>query len=120
MSDARFSEPRLALNRVYTRRGDTGQTSLVGGQRIAKNDLRIEAYGAIDEFNSFIGVARESLRSLIAEALALTELEGILLRVQHELFNAGAILATLPKTCIPNRRVSPRRTPHSLSAKSTA
>ena len=50
----------LAINRVYTRRGDTGQTSLAGGQRLPKNDLRIEAYGTVDELNSFIGLARES------------------------------------------------------------
>jgi len=91
-----FDEPRLAINRVYTRRGDTGQTSLVGGQRIPKNDLRIEAYGTVDELNSFIGLARES-------AHELPELAGILLRVQHELFNLGSILATLPEDVHPHQ-----------------
>jgi cob(I)alamin adenosyltransferase len=91
-----FEEPRLAINRVYTRRGDTGQTSLAGGQRLPKNDLRIEAYGTIDELNSFIGLARESAR-------ALPELDGILLRVQHELFNLGSILATLPADVHPKQ-----------------
>jgi len=85
-----FEQPRLAINRVYTRRGDTGQTSLAGGQRLPKNDLRIEAYGTIDELNSFIGLARESAREL-------PELDPILRRVQHELFNLGSILATLPE-----------------------
>jgi cob(I)alamin adenosyltransferase len=96
-----FDEPRLAINRVYTRRGDTGQTSLVGGQRLPKNDLRIEAYGTIDELNSFIGLARESAREL-------PELDRILLRVQHELFNLGSILATLPEDVHPRQaRVTP-------------
>src|SRR5580658_10209483 len=85
-----FDEPRLAINRVYTRRGDSGQTSLAGGQRLPKNDLRIEAYGTVDELNSFIGLARESAREL-------PELDRILLRVQHELFNLGSILATMPQ-----------------------
>jgi cob(I)alamin adenosyltransferase len=96
MSD--FNKPRLAINRVYTRGGDAGQTSLVGGQRLAKNDLRIEAYGTIDELNSFIGLARDS-----AQQAGLTALADILLRVQHELFNAGSILATLPEDVHPKQ-----------------
>jgi cob(I)alamin adenosyltransferase len=92
MSANDFNSPRVAINRVYTKRGDSGETSLVGGQRIGKDVLRIEAYGTIDELNSFIGLARESALENSLEALAV-----ILLRVQHELFNAGSILATLPE-----------------------
>ena len=91
-----FEQPRMAINRVYTRRGDAGQTSLAGGQRLQKNDLRIEAYGAVDELNSFIGLARESAREL-------PELYGILGRVQHELFNLGSLLATLPEDVHPKQ-----------------
>jgi cob(I)alamin adenosyltransferase len=94
--DKTFDQPRLAINRVYTRRGDTGQTSLVSGQRLPKNDLRIEAYGTVDELNSFIGLARESARDL-------PELDRILLRVQHELFNLGSILATMPEDVHPKQ-----------------
>jgi cob(I)alamin adenosyltransferase len=94
-----FESPRLAINRVYTRRGDTGETSLAGGQRLPKNDLRIEAYGTLDELNSFIGLARESARSYPA----LSQLTEILLRVQHELFNAGSILATMPEDVHPKQ-----------------
>src|SRR5277367_6255503 len=97
MSEGTFNKPRLAINRVYTRRGDAGETSLVGGQRLPKDDLRIEAYGTIDELNSFIGLARESALELSSQAPALVELAGILRRVQHELFNAGSLLATLPE-----------------------
>ena len=57
MSEAPFNEPRLSLNRIYTRRGDTGETSLVGGQRAPKDALRIECYGTVDELNSFTGMA---------------------------------------------------------------
>lgn len=92
----KFENPRVAINRVYTRRGDSGETSLAGGQRIAKNDLRIEAYGTVDELNSFIGLARESAREL-------PELDTILRRVQHELFNLGSILATLPEDVHPHQ-----------------
>jgi cob(I)alamin adenosyltransferase len=96
-----FDKPRLAINRVYTRQGDKGLTSLAGGQRLPKNDHRIEAYGTVDELNSFVGLARES-------ALALPELAGILRRVQHELFNLGSILATMPEDVHPKQaRITP-------------
>jgi cob(I)alamin adenosyltransferase len=94
-----FAAPRMAINRVYTRRGDDGTTALAGGQRLRKDDLRIEAYGTVDELNGFLGLARESARA--DDRLAL--LAGILLRVQHELFNAGSILATLPEDVHPRQ-----------------
>lgn len=94
MSEQPFDRPRLAINRVYTRQGDGGETSLAGGQRVAKDSLRIDAYGTVDELNAFVGVARAS---------APEELAKILLRVQHELFNLGSILATLPEDVHPRQ-----------------
>ncbi len=91
-----FNEPRLALNRIYTRAGDKGQTGLAGGQRISKDDLRIESYGTVDELNAFIGVARTTTVELGKGNDRLTKFAAILKRVQHELFNLGSILATLP------------------------
>jgi cob(I)alamin adenosyltransferase len=99
----RFDDPRLAINRVYTRRGDSGQTGLVGGQRVSKDDLRIEAYGTIDELNSFVGLARESTIELAGQNPELQQLASILRRVQHELFNAGSVLATLPEDLHPRQ-----------------
>ena len=96
MSEKKFNEPRLALNRVYTKRGDKGDTSLVGGQRVSKSDLRIECYGTVDELNSFVGGACVTTEESLTEAPELDLLVGILRRVQHELFNLGSILATLP------------------------
>jgi cob(I)alamin adenosyltransferase len=93
-----FDDPRLAINRVYTRTGDSGETGLAGGQRVAKDSARIEAYGTVDELNSFLGIARAT-----AEGLGLEEFCGILLRVQHELFNLGSILATLPEDVHPRQ-----------------
>jgi cob(I)alamin adenosyltransferase len=101
--EAPFSQPRLAINRVYTRGGDKGQTALVGGQRIAKDDIRIEAFGTVDELNSFVGLARQSVSELAARAPGLAPLGAILRRVQHELFNAGSILATLPEDVHPRQ-----------------
>ncbi len=99
-----FDTPRLAINRVYTRRGDRGETGLVGGQRVPKDNLRIEAYGTVDELNAFVGAARESAEeSIKTGCAALLPLAGILLRVQHELFNLGSILATLPEDVHPKQ-----------------
>jgi cob(I)alamin adenosyltransferase len=93
-----FDEPRMAINRVYTRRGDQGETSLAGGQRVPKDSPRIDAYGTVDELNSFLGVARVSA----AEA-GLSPLAATLLRIEHELFNLGSILATLPEDVHPQQ-----------------
>lgn len=99
----RFNEPRLAINRVYTKSGDSGQTSLAGGQRVSKDSLRIEAYGGVDELNAFIGVARQSAEELVIEHPEIAVLDDILKRVQHELFNVGSILATLPQDVHPKQ-----------------
>lgn len=96
-----FDEPRLALNRIYTRRGDAGETGLAGGQRIAKDDPRIEAFGEVDELNAFLGFAGVSCAE--SNQPRLHELGAILKRVQHELFNLGSILATLPQDVHPKQ-----------------
>jgi len=103
MSKQPFDKPRLAINRVYTRRGDQGETSLAGGQRVSKDAPRIEAYGTVDELNSFLGAARVTARQLAVTEARLSALAAILLRVEHELFNLGSILATLPEDVHPQQ-----------------
>ncbi len=103
MQENKFQEPRLALNRIYTRTGDRGQTSLVGGQRAFKNALRIECFGTVDELNSFVGLAGVTVGEVCASAPLLAGLGEILRRVQHELFNLGSILATLPEDVGPQQ-----------------
>ena len=97
MPDAKFDQPRVALNRIYTKTGDQGQTHLAGGQRISKDSLRIECYGTVDELNAFTGMAA------ISAAESVPSLAPILRRVQHELFNLGSILATKPEDVHPNQ-----------------
>jgi len=97
MSDTRFDQPRVALNRIYTKAGDKGETHLAGGQRVPKDSLRIECYGTVDELNAFTGMARMSAKE------PLPELAAILLRIQHELFNLGSILATRPADVHPKQ-----------------
>jgi len=103
MENVKYDEPRVAINRVYTRGGDKGETGLAGGQRVPKDSLRIEAYGTVDELNATIGVARATVEESIAGHAKLAELDAILKRVQHELFNVGSILATLPQDVHPRQ-----------------
>lgn len=93
----KFDTPRLALNRIYTKTGDQGQTHLAGGQRVSKDSARIECYGTVDELNAFAGMAA------ISAAEFVPALEPILRRVQHELFNLGSILATKPEDVHPKQ-----------------
>ena len=103
MENVKYDEPRLAINRVYTRGGDKGETSLAGGQRVPKDSLRIEAYGTVDELDAHVGVARDTTEQLATSHPALAQLGAILKRVQHELFNVGSILATLPEDVHPRQ-----------------
>lgn len=98
-----YNEPRLAINRVYTRRGDSGETSLAGGQRLPKDSPRIECYGTVDELNSFVGLACQSAEEMAHSNAALDQLVRMLRRVQHELFNLGSILATSPPDVHPKQ-----------------
>ena len=103
MENVKYDEPRVAINRVYTRGGDKGETGLAGGQRVPKDSLRIEAYGTVDELNATIGVARATAEESLSGHGKLEELDAILKRVQHELFNVGSILATLPQDVHPRQ-----------------
>ncbi|MBO6903058.1 MAG: cob(I)yrinic acid a,c-diamide adenosyltransferase [Rhizobiaceae bacterium] len=78
----------VVLNKLYTRTGDDGSTALGTGERRPKFDLRVEAYGTVDEANSCIGVARAALEPVHAK------LDAMLSRVQNDLFDLGADLAT--------------------------
>jgi cob(I)alamin adenosyltransferase len=103
VSDQLFQDPHIALNRIYTKGGDTGNTGLAGGQRVSKDSARIEAYGTVDELNAFTGLAVVSLEEMLGRNLPLGDLIVILRRVQHELFNLGSILATLPEDVHPKQ-----------------
>jgi cob(I)alamin adenosyltransferase len=77
----------VRLNKIYTKTGDDGTTGLATGPRRLKSDLRVEAYGTIDEANSFIGLARQHTTELMA-------LDAMLMRIQNDLFDLGADLST--------------------------
>jgi cob(I)alamin adenosyltransferase len=75
--------------KIYTKTGDKGQTSLIGGTRLPKHHIRIEAYGTVDELNSFIGLIRDSIQE--------KELFDLLIEIQDRLFTIGSLLAADPE-----------------------
>jgi cob(I)alamin adenosyltransferase len=77
----------VVLNKIYTRTGDDGTTGLATGERVQKWSLRVESYGAVDEANAAIGVAR-------LHGASDPDLDGMLARIQNDLFDLGADLAT--------------------------
>ena len=81
----------VVLNKIYTRTGDDGTTALGSGERVAKNGVRVSAYGTVDETNAAIGMAR------LSTATAEPEIDRMLARIQNDLFDLGADL------CVPDR-----------------
>jgi cob(I)alamin adenosyltransferase len=88
--------------RVYTKTGDKGSTALIGGTRVSKDHIRIEAYGTVDELNSYLGFINDSLQDL--------KINKWILEIQDRLFTIGSSLATdpekNPKMKLPDLRVT--------------
>lgn len=80
----------VVLNRIYTRTGDAGETALGNGERLSKANIRIAAYGTVDETNATLGIVRLHMAGL-------EKLDAMLARIQNELFDLGADL------CVPDR-----------------
>jgi cob(I)alamin adenosyltransferase len=96
------------LGRIYTRTGDKGETGLVGGTRVPKDSLRVDAYGSVDELNSVLGIARAFLND--------RELDDLLAELQKDLFVVGADLAS---TSDHQQRNVPRITVEKISTMET-
>lgn len=82
------------MTKIYTRGGDKGETALLGGKRVSKADARVEAYGEVDELNAEIGLARAAITGT-RPAGAGSDLDAWLEKIQQELFQVGAELASL-------------------------
>lgn len=95
---------------IYTKTGDKGETSLANGQRVAKTDVRIEAYGTVDELNSWVGALRAVIFSCPAsdtrDRSALESSDQQLALVQNQLFNLGAALSEAPGVWITDEDVN--------------
>lgn len=84
----------VRLNRIYTRTGDDGTTGLVGGERVGKDDPRIECYGTVDELNAVLGMVRDQNQRHGQDAATRLYLAELLQSVQQKLFDLGSLLAT--------------------------
>ena len=97
MTNKKYKDPTFTISKVYTKTGDSGKTSLVGGQKVLKSNIRINAFGEIDELNSVVGICVEELK---LQKYDLSKLIQSLHRVQNDLFNLGTILATEPEDMV--------------------
>jgi len=88
----------IKLNKIYTRRGDKGSTSLGDGKQVLKHSIRVETYGSVDEANAFIG---------LTILKAPKQIKKILLRIQNDLFDLGADLCTPDKKNIKKLKITP-------------
>lgn len=94
----------MRITKVYTRTGDRGETRLVGGRKVTKDDPRIEAYGTVDELNAVLGLARTFNSGQLASPAgrrsapqeSVVTIDTMLAEVQNDLFNVGSDLATRP------------------------
>ena len=91
MTDKKIKLPKIRINKVYTRKGDAGKTRLIGGNEKWKDNIRVEAYGTVDELNASIGLCRELVKEIKNTKCNL--LVKFLKTVQNELFNLGTQLA---------------------------
>ena len=82
----------MRLTRIYTKTGDTGTTMLGDGTRVPKDDLRVDAYGEVDEANAAIGVVLSTISSKASPGSAKARIRDMLISVQHDLFDVGADL----------------------------
>lgn len=96
--------------KVYTKTGDKGKTSLIGGEKVYKDELQIEAYGTVDELNSYLGLVRDY------EEID-TENKAIIISIQNDLFVIGSLLAESKKK---NKMILPQLTEEMLNAIETA
>ena len=99
MTEKKYKDPSFTISKVYTKTGDKGKTSLVGGQKVLKSNIRIHAYGEIDELNSIVGLCIEELK---IQKYDFKLLINSLVRVQNDLFNLGTILATKSEDMLPS------------------
>ena len=94
MSNKDYKSPRITINKVYTKTGDGGLTSIVGGHKVSKSNLRVNVFGEMEELNVIIGYC---ILEISTNTDSCLDEINYLQRIQHELFNLGNMVATLPE-----------------------
>ena len=86
-----IKKPKIIINKVYTKTGDHGETSLIGGKRVLKSNKKVSAFGQIDELNVAVGSCLVELKKI--DNVDLLDLNNVLIKIQNQLFNLGNMLA---------------------------
>ena len=95
-----IKKPKIIINKVYTKTGDHGETSLIGGKRVLKSNKKVSAFGQIDELNVAVGSCLVELKKI--DNVDLLDLNDVLIKIQNQLFNLGNMLAVEAGTDISN------------------
>ena len=102
MSKKKYNNPNITISKVYTKKGDKGKTELIGKKNVYKNDVRVKAYGELDELNAIVGGCCQKLSEIQSKDIKLKALAETMIVVQNEIFNLGNMLATVDDAILEN------------------
>ena len=91
----KYHKPNITINKVYTKTGDKGKTNIIGGHEVLKSNIRIKSFGEIDELNASIAISISQINNFSPKFK--NSLKEELQKIQHQLFNLGNMVATIPK-----------------------
>jgi len=98
----KYNNPNITISKVYTKKGDKGKTELIGKKNVYKDDIRVKAYGELDELNVIVGGCCQKLSEIKSKNIKLKTLNQEMIVVQNEIFNLGNMLATVDEVMMEN------------------
>ena len=102
MPKKKYNNPNITISNVYTKKGDKGKTELIGKKNVYKDDIRVKAYGELDELNVIVGGCCQKLSEIKSKNIKLKTLNQEMIVVQNEIFNLGNMLATVDEVMMEN------------------
>ncbi len=102
MPNKKYNNPNITISKVYTKKGDKGKTELIGKKNVYKDDIRVKAYGELDELNVIVGGCCQKLSEIKSKNIKLKTLNQEMIVVQNEIFNLGNMLATVDEVMMEN------------------
>ena len=102
MPKKKYNNPNITISKVYTKKGDKGKTELIGKKNVYKDNIRVKAYGELDELNVIVGGCCQKLSEIKSKNIKLKTLNQEMIVVQNEIFNLGNMLATVDEVMMEN------------------
>ena len=102
MPKKKYNNTNITISKVYTKKGDKGKTELIGKKNVYKDDIRVKAYGELDELNVIVGGCCQKLSEIKSKNIKLKTLNQEMIVVQNEIFNLGNMLATVDEVMMEN------------------